>query len=175
VIDGRYNDRYVETVKLPANQVEEHPENWRVHPERQRGALDQVLGRVGKLTALQGVRLPDGRIQIFDGHLRRDLFGEDEVRVDIYDLTPEEVRIVLATYDPISVMAEADVEKLESLLADVDMEISEEIMEQLEGLLEKSPGDDDENGPVDPKEYDIDIEDDVEYITCPSCAHRWPK
>jgi hypothetical protein len=28
---------------------------------------------------------------------------------------------------------------------------------------------------VDFKEYDESAADDVEYITCPECGHRWPK
>ena len=128
-------DRYIETIEVPAKQVREHPKNWRVHPPEQRKALEQILGRVGKLTALQGTRLPDGTIEIFDGHLRRDILGGDLVRVDLYDLSPEEVELVLATFDPISAMAEADLGRLSGLLESTE-DIPEQIAKELVSLLE---------------------------------------
>lgn len=59
---------------------------------------------------------------VVDGHARVDLAlrrGERSVPVLYVDLDPEEKALVLATLDPIAVMAERDDDKLRALLADV--------------------------------------------------------
>lgn len=132
-------DRYIETIICSARELKEHPQNWRRHPESQQRAMDEIFHRIGKTTALQGTRLADGSIQIFDGHLRKDLLKDEDVRVDIYDLTQQEVLYVLATHDPVSTMAEADQDLLDSLLSEVGKDLPGDIAGELEKLLDSTP------------------------------------
>lgn len=96
-----------------------HPANWRAHPPGQQAALEDALGRIGWVQRVV-VNRRTGRI--VDGHLRVELAlarGERSVPVVYVDLAPEEERVVLATFDPIGALAEANREALEGLLASV--------------------------------------------------------
>ncbi|NOX52995.1 MAG: hypothetical protein GXP27_00870, partial [Planctomycetes bacterium] len=55
-----------------------HPRNPRRHPDYQRGVLAEVVRRLGFADALIGRELPDGTVQILDGHLRSELVGEGD-------------------------------------------------------------------------------------------------
>jgi hypothetical protein len=56
---------------------------------------------------------------LIDGHLRRDLTGDQSVPVLVTDLSDDEAEAVLATLDPLAGMAEADQSALEHLLRDL--------------------------------------------------------
>ncbi len=51
------------------------------HPERQRDALLALYEEVGFARSLLAYELPDGRLKLLDGHLRRDLDPDMEVDV----------------------------------------------------------------------------------------------
>ena len=59
---------------------------------------------------------PDGSLVLVDGHLRADLDPEVELPVLVVDLTEEEAGEVLASFDPLSAMAQADVDALKALV-----------------------------------------------------------
>jgi hypothetical protein len=61
--------------------------------------------------------LPDGRIQLIDGHLRRDLDPDMVVTVEVLDVGDEEARKLLLTLDSLSTLAESDQRILEELEA----------------------------------------------------------
>ena len=87
------------------------------------------------------------------------------------DLDEAEEAYVLATLDPIGAMAQADKEQLDALLREVQSGEAG-VQAMLAELAEKA-------GVVPPNvefpEYDESVADDVEYITCPECGHKWPK
>lgn len=91
-----------------ASSLQPNASNWRLHPEAQRSALGGLLREVGYASALVARELPDGTLQLLDGHLRRDLTPDAEVPVLIVDLDDREANLVLATLDPVSRMAETD-------------------------------------------------------------------
>ena len=64
----------------------------------------------------------DGRLYVVDGHLRVEMAGDAPIQVAVTDLTEAEARYVLATHDPITSMANTDVEALRQLLDEVDVE-----------------------------------------------------
>lgn len=161
-------DRIVDIVTVRAGDLVPNPRNWRTHPEAQRRGLEQILDRVGSVDVLKAVRLPSGELQLVDGHLRADIRRDEQVRVAVLDLTPEESDLVLATFDPVSAMAEADLDVLRGLLDDVKMEVPADMIEALEALIRT--GD-----PVEPRKFDTDVEDEVKYVVCPNCEHRFPK
>ena len=53
---------------------------------------------------------------LVDGHLRADLDPEVELPVLVVDLTEEEAGEVLASFNPLSAMAQADVDALKALV-----------------------------------------------------------
>lgn len=104
---------------VKASEIVPHESNWRSHPPEQQAALRSILERIGFAGAALTRELPDGSLQAIDGHLRRDLSGEQEIPCLITDLSEEEARQILATFDPIGAMAGADREKLQELLLGV--------------------------------------------------------
>src|SRR5688500_13095135 len=83
-----------------------HEWNFRTHPDVQREALSALYNTVGFARSLLAYELPDGRLKLLDGHLRRDLTPEMEVDVEVLDLTEEEARVLLLSLDPLASLAE---------------------------------------------------------------------
>src|SRR5262249_25149189 len=92
--------------RVRAGDLVPHEWNFRLHPELQKAALHAIYQEVGFARSLLAYELPDGRLKLIDGHLRRDLDPDMEVDVEILDLTEEEARKVLLTIDPLAALAE---------------------------------------------------------------------
>jgi len=112
-------DRIVGLRRVRASDVKPHPRNWRKHPKAQRKALEGILSEIGYADALLARELPDGSLQLVDGHLRAETTPDQEVPVLVLDVTEEEANKLLVSLDPLAAMAGADSENLESLLAEV--------------------------------------------------------
>ena len=97
-------DRVKELRRVPASQLLEHPRNWRRHPEAQSAAMRGVLAEIGFADAVIARETPDG-LMLIDGHLRRDVMGDQEVPVLVVDVTAEEADKMLLTLDPLAMMA----------------------------------------------------------------------
>jgi ParB-like chromosome segregation protein Spo0J len=97
-----------ETVK--ARDLVPHPLNFRKHPDEQRQALAASYDEIGFARSLLGYRLPDGKIQLIDGHLRAEFDPDMDVLVEILDVTEEEARKLLLTVDPLAMLAATDEE-----------------------------------------------------------------
>src|SRR5664280_1577843 len=94
-----------------------NPANWRVHPRHQKDALAGSLDTVGWVAQVI-VNRQSG--YVVDGHARVALAvarGEPAVPVLYVDLSPDEERLVLATFDPIGALAGTDGERLTALLS----------------------------------------------------------
>jgi hypothetical protein len=115
-------NRIVAHVTVRAGELVPHPHNWRRHPANQRRALEDSLTELGDIRSLLGYRLPDGRIQLIDGHLRRDLDPERMVTVELVDLTDEEAAKALLTLDPLAALAETDARAAQMLAAPLQTE-----------------------------------------------------
>lgn len=131
-------NRIVEHVTVPAGDLLPHPLNFRRHPHSQRAALEDSLSELGDIRSLLGYRLPDGRIQLIDGHLRRDLDPQRPVTVEIVDLTEEEARKALLTMDPIAALADTDADAA-TLLAGLVRTDSEALRAMWQDLSRESP------------------------------------
>jgi hypothetical protein len=107
--------RIIGHTEVRAGDLVPHPMNFRRHPEAQRAALADSLAELGDIRSLLGYRLPDGRIQLIDGHLRRDLDPDRLVTVELVDLTPDEAAKALLTLDPPAALAETDAEAVAAL------------------------------------------------------------
>lgn len=112
-------DRIQGFCRIPANRLEPHPRNWRLHPPHQRAALEAVLRDIGYAGALLARELTDGRLQLIDGHLRAETTPDQEVPVLIVDLSDDEALKLLAVHDPLAALAEPNVEMLQAIYADL--------------------------------------------------------
>ena len=115
---GSVRNRVVGLRTVRAGDVRANP-RWRTHPIAQRETMAGLLREVGYVDALIARETPTG-LELIDGHLRRDITPDDEVPVLVVDLTDEEADKVLATFDPVTAMAEHDDKLLGELLAKID-------------------------------------------------------
>src|SRR5713101_2862331 len=92
--------------RVRAGDLVPHELNFRLHPEMQRMALLDLYQEVGFARSLLAYELPDGRLKLIDGHLRRDLDPELEVEVEILDVTEDEARALLLSIDPLAALAQ---------------------------------------------------------------------
>jgi DNA modification methylase len=113
-----WQNRIVGHATVPAKDLLANPLNWRIHPTEQQQALARVLDKVGWV---QDVVVNRTSGFIVDGHLRAVLAAEQDqvVPVAYVELTPEEEKLILATFDQITGMAVPDAEKLAALMGEV--------------------------------------------------------
>lgn len=112
-----------------------NPSNWRIHPRYQQEALSGVLEEVGMV---QTVIVNQRTGNLLDGHLRCQIYareGYTEIPVTYVDISEEEEKVILATFDPIGSHAATDKEKLKELLDHIQTE--DERMEEFYQLLKQ--------------------------------------
>jgi ParB-like chromosome segregation protein Spo0J len=129
----RIRDRIKELRRVKASQLAPHPLNWRTHSTRQRDALLGVLADIGYADALLARELPDGSLQLIDGHLRAETTPDSMVPVLILDVDEDEAKRVLATLDPLAGLAEVDTSQLARLLDDIKID-NESVRRMLDEL-----------------------------------------
>lgn len=117
-------DRIRELRRVPASSLRPNPRNWRTHPKAQMDAIRGVLAEIGYAGASIARELPDGSLELIDGHARAEVSGDDPVPVLVLDVSEEEAYKLLAVFDPIGAMAGLDAEKLAALLKDVQFQSS---------------------------------------------------
>jgi ParB-like chromosome segregation protein Spo0J len=133
----KLRDRIKELRRVPASELRPSPRNWRTHPTKQRDALRGVLAEIGIADAVLARELPDGTLELIDGHLRAEEIGAGEIPVLVLDVTEDEAGKMLATLDPLAAMAEADPAKLDALLREIETG-SEAVAALLTELAESS-------------------------------------
>src|SRR5690349_23928749 len=101
--------------RVRAGDLVPHELNFRLHPEHQRAALEALYREVGFARSLLAYELPDGRLKLVDGHLRRDIDPDMLVDVEILDVNDEEARKLLLSIDPLMSLAGHDQERLDAL------------------------------------------------------------
>src|SRR3981081_4187975 len=92
--------------RVRAGDLVPHEWNFRVHPDLQRTALLALYEDVGFARSLLAYELPDGRLKLLDGHLRRDLDPDMEVEVEVLDVSDAEARALLLSIDPLAALAQ---------------------------------------------------------------------
>lgn len=131
-------DRVKELRRVPAKDLHANPRNWRAHPKAQRDAMKGVLAELGFAGAMLARELPDGTLQLIDGHLRGETLPADfQVPVLVLDLNEEEANYLLATHDPLSALATQDDSKLIELLHAIDSD--DAAVQKMLGDLVKLP------------------------------------
>ncbi len=114
-----FENRIVGYTTKRASELAANPQNWRKHPEKQRAAVQASLRELGWIAAVvENVRSG----YLVDGHERvwQALKNDEVVPVLQVDLSEAEERLALATFDPITYMAETDAAALDALLRDVE-------------------------------------------------------
>lgn len=151
-------------------ELAENPRNWRRHPEPQLAALTDAIAEVG----WAGACLYNERTgRLIDGHARRKVAIEQGcglVPVLVGDWDEEQEAKILATFDPISLMADADAAALESLLREVNTS-SEPLSRLLADLAEGE-------GIIPPDFQPVGVEeqgrlDEKAKCKCPECGHEF--
>jgi hypothetical protein len=112
--------------RVRAGDLVPHEFNFRTHPGHQRAALEALYRAVGFARSLLAYELPDGRLKLIDGHLRRDVDPDMEVEVEILDVTEEEARTLLLSIDPLAALAETQ-EQLKKRLGELVREVPEDL------------------------------------------------
>jgi DNA modification methylase len=116
----KIRDRIKALRRVPAKELLPNPKNWRAHPPAQKEALQGLLAELGYCDATIARELPDGKLQLLDGHLRCETTPDMEVPVLVLDVTEAEADKLLVTLDPLAGLAQADRAALTALLASVD-------------------------------------------------------
>jgi ParB-like chromosome segregation protein Spo0J len=163
-----WRNRIIATGEESPDQLLANPLNFRRHPKHQQEALRGVLNEVGWV---QDVIVNRTTGHLIDGHLRVELALRDNaptVPVKYVDLSAAEEALILATFDPIGALANADRETLAALLEEVstgEAAVQQMIAEmaQREGVVapDFAPVGIDEQGRLDEKAK----------VTCPECGH----
>ena len=133
-------DRIKDFRRVPAHSLRPNPKNWRTHNARQRNVLKGILAEIGYADALLARELPDGTLQLIDGHLRAETTPNQKVPVLILDLNDAEADKLLATLDPLAALAGTDQTMLDDLLAQVETE-NVAVQEFLRSLTDSSSAD----------------------------------
>ena len=109
-------------------------------------------------------------LQLIDGHLRTTVAPDAEIPVLILDVTQDEADKILATHDPLTAIAEANTDKLEESLDEMetDSETMKAMLEQLKEEVGISPPDfapvsADQQGRLDEKAK----------LKCPKCGEEF--
>lgn len=125
-------------VRVRVADLEEAPWNFRTHPQAQQEALSGVVDELGWHGYPEVYKTPEGKLRLTDGHLRKSFllgkYGPDaEIEVSLTDFTEEEARKATLTIDPLAALAESSKERLDDLLASVQVD-SATMIKMLEGL-----------------------------------------
>ena len=115
-------DRIKDFRRVSASLLKPNPKNWRIHTTRQRHILQGILAEIGYADALLVRELPDGLLQLLDGHLRAETTPNQEVPVLVLDLNDAEADKLLATLDPLAALADTDQAILDGLLSQIETE-----------------------------------------------------
>lgn len=112
-------DRISAFRRVPARNLRPHPRNWRTHPPDQQQALAAILAQIGYAGALLARELPDGELELIDGHLRAEMTPDQLVPVLVLDVSEDEARQLLAFWDPLSALAGKDEERARALAEEI--------------------------------------------------------
>src|SRR6267378_3841393 len=90
--------------RLRAGDLVPHELNFRLHPEDQKAALQALYAEVGFARSLLAYELPDGRLKLIDGHLRRDLDPDtlaqmqEQIHQRLLEITPTDFEELKAAW-----------------------------------------------------------------------------
>lgn len=117
---GNWRNRITALEQHRPADLLDHPHQWWAHPKAQTDALAGILSEVGIAGALIAYRSEraGGKLVKIDGHARAGL-SDTPWPVLVLDVDDREADLLLATYDPLSALAQADKAQLDGLLREV--------------------------------------------------------
>jgi hypothetical protein len=154
--------------RVRAGDLVPHEWNFRLHPSSQKAALQAIYQEVGFARSLLAYELPDGRLKLIDGHLRRDLDPEMEVDVEVLDVSDAEARALLLSIDPLVALAETQ-EQLHQRLMDITPVNSEELRAAWEAAARECV---EATAAADTKGFDSFPEQFLVLVTCRDESHQ---
>src|SRR4029079_1898416 len=116
VMPSPIRNRIVKHVRVRAGELVPHELNPRLHSDAQREALQALYAQLGFARSLLAYELPDGRLKLIDGHLRRALDPAMDVDVEVLDVRDEEGRTLLLSIVPLTALAEQQEQLRQRLL-----------------------------------------------------------
>jgi hypothetical protein len=123
--------------RVRAGDLVPHELNFRLHPEQQRAALEALYHEVGFARSLLAYEMPDGRLKLLDGHMRRDLDPDMLAEVEVLDVNDDEARALLLSIDPLAALAETQ-EQLHNRLPELTPTVSPELQTAWEAAARAS-------------------------------------
>ena len=164
-----WKNRIVGHAEVDPRTLLENPFNFRRHTERQGQWLEASLDELGWIG---DVKVNRNTGHMLDGHYRvRLAISKDQptVPVTYLDLTENEEKRALAIFDRITTMAVEDPDALSKLLDEMKLDTGgslDSILGDMKVALEVPD--------VEFKEFDETVADEVSFIECPNCGHKWP-
>lgn len=123
-----------------------HPDNPKTHPEAQLDSLEHSLARIGWI-ARPIWNKQTGYFLDGNGRIKLAMVsGQNRIKYDVVDLSPEEEKYILLTFDTLVGMAEPDAEKLLALMDDVGAELPEGVSERLLEMIGEADVEEGETG-----------------------------
>lgn len=164
-----FTNRIIGYGTKPADQFQANSLNYRVHPQKQRDAVQASLRELGWIGVVcENVTTGN----LIDGHERvwQALANNEDVPYIQVALSESDEKLALAIFDPLGAMAETDSAILDALLRDV--QTGESVLQELLAELANNSSmyQDEAQAPEEFKEYDEEVE--TEYC-CPKCAYTW--
>lgn len=134
----KFRDRVKELRRVRASELKPHPKNWRTHSRFQQDVWRGLLNEIGVAGAVLARELPDGSLQLIDGHLRAATTPSATLPVLVLDLDDTEAEKLLLTHDPLGSLAGVDEKRLAGLLegARADTVAVDELLEKLRGATD---------------------------------------
>lgn len=127
-------NRIIASENVSPKDVKKNVLNFRKHPKKQRDALAATLHQIGWI---QDVIVNKRTNTLIDGHLRLQIAidnKETTIPVKYVDLDEGEEKLALATFDPISALAETEKQTLDALLRELPEALPVEIREMVSSL-----------------------------------------
>lgn len=108
------DDPPLELVLVDPTSLDDNPDNWRKHPQRQREAYNALHSAVG----YAGAGLYNKRTRrLLDGHMRKDeaIKAGKPFPILVGDWSEEQEKLILAQLDPLGALAETNAAALSNL------------------------------------------------------------
>lgn len=144
----QWQDRIIGTEEGDPSELVKrlHPDNPKTHPEAQLDSLEHSLARIGWI-ARPIWNKQTGYFLDGNGRIKLAMVsGQDRIKYDVVDLSPEEEKYILLTFDTLVGMAEPDAEKLLALMDDVGAELPEGVSERLLEMIGEAVVEEGETG-----------------------------
>jgi ParB-like chromosome segregation protein Spo0J len=163
-----WRNRIIATGEESPDQLLANPMNFRRHPQHQQEAMLAALQEVGWV---QDVIVNRTTGHLIDGHLRVELalrHNEPMIPVCYVELSTDEERLILATFDPLGALAFTDKRTLEDLMREVSTG-SAELQQMLSELAQREGI---STYPGDLPGFGEDAKAQKQ-TTCPACGHQF--